>query len=132
MDPNGPAISKSLTPRQTLALPHLACTASITAGAELAQIGRSTLKRWMRDDHFRSQLQRMRDEAVSLAETKLQGLMLQSVFVIEDALHDDATGNRLEAARIAISAANHIQRARQLEHRLDLIDDSLTRMKNQR
>ena len=131
MEQTGTQIAPALTRKQLLALPHLACATSVTVGAERAQIGRTTLYRWMRDDRFRTELERMRDEAVSLAETKLQGLMLQSVFVVEDALHDPATGNRLQAARIAISAANHIQRARQLQHHLDLIDNAITRMKNQ-
>ena len=85
----------------------------------------------MKDPVFRSELERVRDEAISLADTKLQGLMLEGVYVVEDAMHDPYIGHRLQGARIAIEHTREAQRTRRIERRLDLIDDSINRMKRQ-
>ena len=122
---------ESLTPRQALALPHIACASSVMAGAKLAQIGRSTLQRWMHDPRFRSELDRMRTEAASLAQAKLQGLMLKSVLVLDDTLDAGDPVLRLRAARTTLDAAFRTEEARDLRRRLDLLDDALTLLKNQ-
>ena len=53
----------ALTPKQTLALPYIAATDSLTAGAKAARINRTTLHRWMHDPVFRAELERVRKDA---------------------------------------------------------------------
>ena len=99
MDLNGPTPKSALTPRQATALPYIASTDSLNQGAIRAQIGLTTLKRWMNDVRFRSELQRMRDEAASLAKVKLQSLMLKSVLVLDESLDDPSPVLRQRTAR---------------------------------
>jgi hypothetical protein len=121
-----------LTPRQASALPHLASAGSLNQGAIRAQIARSTLSRWMRDSRFRSELQHMRDEAASLAKTKLQGLMLKSVLVLDEALDDPSPALRQRAARDVIGAALKSQEIDELRDRMDVLDTTLTVVKKQK
>ena len=131
MDQNDAHFSNNLTARQSLALPHVAFASSDTAGATLAHIGRSTLRRWMHDDQFRSELQRMRNEAANLAHVELQGLMLKSVLVLAGALDDPDQAARLRAARTALHVALRAEETRALHKRLDVLDDALSLLKAQ-
>ena len=101
-------------------------------GAIRAHIDRSTLRRWMHDDHFRAQLQHMRDEASSLAKAKLEALMLKSVMVLDDSLEAADEALRLRAARIIVNAALRSEESRDLRHRLDVLDDALIMVKRAR
>ena len=131
MQQNAAAFSNGLTPRQALALPHLACSISATEGANRAQINRSTLRRWMNDAHFRSALQHMRDEAASLAKTKLQALTLKSVIVLNDSLDGADEALRLRAARTVLSAAQRAEDSREVQRRIEVLDDALSLLKHQ-
>ncbi len=124
--PNG------LTPKQAYALPHLASAASLNQGAIRAQVARSTLSRWMRDARFRSELQRMRDEAASLAKVKLQSLMLKSVLVLDESLDDPSPVLRQRTARDIIAAALRSSEIDDLRDRMDVLDDTISRVKKQR
>ncbi len=73
----------------------------------------------------------MRDEAASLAMTKLQGLMLKSVFVLNEALDDPDQGLRLRAARTTLNAALRSEENRELRRRLDVLDDAFSLLKHQ-
>jgi hypothetical protein len=132
MRQNTPSFSENLTHRQTLALPHVACAPTLTQGAELAHIDRSTLQRWMREPHFRAQVERVRDEAASLARVKLQSLMLKSVLILEDSLDNADDALRLRAARATLQAAFRSDDALDLRRRLDMLDDGMSMLKAQR
>ena len=132
MSPFEATPTRSLTPKQASALPHLASSDSIRQGAVRAQVARSTLSRWMRDARFRSELQRMRDEAASLAKAKLQGLMLKSVLVLAESLDDPSPVLRQRTARDIIGAALRSSEIDDLRNRMDVLDDTITAVKRQR
>ena len=77
-----------LTDRQAEALPHIAAAPTLSEGARIASIGRTTLYRWMEDDEFRRALESTRAEAADLARSELEGLMLKSTMVLADSLED--------------------------------------------
>ncbi len=130
MEQNGTPQS-SLTERQTLALPYLASASSLAEGGRLADVGRTTLHRWMRDTGFRDELSRLRDEAANLAHAELRGLMLKSVLVLSEALDDKDPAARLRAARATLYVAFRADEARDLRRRLDILDDALALLKRQ-
>ena len=132
MDLNGPTPKSTLTPRQATALPYIASTSSLHQGAIRAQIGLTTLKRWMNEVRFRSELQRMRDEAASLAKVKLQSLMLKSVLVLDESLDDPSPVLRQRTARDIIAAALRSSEIDDLRDRMDVLDDTISRVKKQR
>ena len=132
MQPYPATDSNGLTEKQEQALPHIAFAASMRQGANRAQVDRSTLKRWMNDPHFRAELKRMRDEASSLAKAKLQGLLLKSVLVLDEALEDPDPALRQRAARVLINAALRAEETDDLRRRLDDLDDAYMMVKRQR
>ena len=121
-----------LTEKQLVALPHLAAAATLSEGARLASIGRTTLHRWMQDDNFRRALETTRAEAADLARTELQGLMLKAVHVIAESLDHPRADIRLRAASAAMTLGLKVVDLRELHQRLDYLDDTVDLMRNKR
>ena len=87
--------------------------------------GRTTLHRWMNDDGFRENLERLRAKAADLARTELQGLMLKAIVVLAEAMEDPSPGVRLRAARSTFALGLKAIDLKELQQRLDLLDDAL-------
>ena len=115
----------SLSERQLKALPFLAGCPTLTEGTKLAEISRTTFYRWLEDDDFRGELERLRNEAVEFAQIELKGLMLKSVMVLGEALEDSNPSIRLRAAHIALSTHIKVNELKEIEKRLDLLDNAL-------
>ena len=67
MTQNGTNGATTLTDKQLQTLPHLVTAPSITEAAKRADVGRTTLYRWIEDDEFRRELERQRSEALDLS-----------------------------------------------------------------
>lgn len=115
----------NLSERQLKALPFLAGSPTLTEGTNLAEISRTTFYRWMEDDDFRGELERLRSEAVEFAQLELKGLMLKSVMVIGEAMENSNPSIRLRAAQIALSTHIKVNELKEIEKRLDLLDNAL-------
>ena len=66
---NSESADTSLTDRQVAALPYLTASTSVSEGARLANIVRTTLYRWMHDDDLRWALERLRSAAAGYSVT---------------------------------------------------------------
>jgi hypothetical protein len=121
-----------LSNRQQAAIPHIAASNTLTAGAEAADISRVTLQRWMSDDLFRIEVTRMRQEASDLAFVELQRLMLKSIGILDEYLDEAHDNSRLNAVRIALSSGIRANDSRILKKRLDVLEDGLSNLKAQR
>lgn len=124
MEQNGTDFADDLTDRQQAALPYPVASPNLSQGAKLADIGRSTLYRWMDDHEFRETLQRLRAEAAELAHEELKGLMLKGVIVIAQAMEDENLVHRLRAARAAVALGLKAVDLKELRQRVDHIDDA--------
>ena len=122
----------ALSPRQTLSLPYIAATASLTAGARAARIHRATLHRWMTDSNFRAELERLRQDAEALARVELQGLVLKSISTLAELLEDSNPTVRGAAVRSALSNALKIGENRDLRRQLELIENAQAMARQQR
>ena len=119
---------QALKENQLAALPYLVAAPTVAEGARLAAIGRTTLYRWMNDDDFRRTLEGLRAQAADLAHTELRGLMLKSVLVLvlAEAMEDSNPGVRLRAAHAALSLGLRAIDLKELQRRVDLLDESVT------
>ena len=124
-DPTEDHTGKNLSNRQRDALLHVAAADSIAEGARRAGVSRASIYRWMDDDDFRSELERLRAEMADLAQTEMQGTMLKAAAVIDQGLDGAISPVQLRAALGAISAVLKIRHDLNLEKRLDRIDDAL-------
>ncbi|MDA1349178.1 MAG: hypothetical protein O3A47_10015 [Chloroflexi bacterium] len=114
----------TLSPKQIAALPYIVAAPNLSRAAELAEIGRSTLHRWMQDDEFRSNLEQLRDESSELDASELRGLMLKAVVVLADALNHPSPTIGIRAARVTLESAFKANDYRELQRRVDLIDEA--------
>ena len=124
MEQNGTEKSTSLTDRQLAALPYLVAAPSLSEGAYLANVGRTTLYRWMDDPEFRARLEHLRSQAADLARTELQGLMLKSILALAQAIEDPDPNLRLRAARATLYIGLKALDLKELQQRLDRLDDA--------
>ena len=125
MERNGTDLAVQLNERQLKALPYLVYGQTVAEGARLAEIGRTTFYRWLEDDEFRREFERLRNEAVELAHTELKGLMLKAVMVLGEAMENDSALVRLRAAQIALSTHLKANKLKEVEKWLDLLDNAL-------
>ena len=101
-----------LTHRQQAVLPVMVNSPSLAESARLSRVSERTLHRWLKDDSFRAELARRRQESADLAAQSLQAVLLRSISVLAESLEDFDPAIRLRAARYAMSFAGRI---RQLE-----------------
>ena len=125
MEQNGTDDAADLTNRQLAALPYLTASVSLSEGARLADIGRTTLYRWLEDPEFREELERLRSEAAALARVELQGLMLKGIVVLAEAMEDPNLYVRVRGAQAALSLALKAIDIKELQRRLDRLDDAI-------
>ena len=116
--------SVALTHRQITALPYLVASPSVTGGARSAGISRRTVHRWMEDDHFRAEFERLRDEALSLAQAELKGLTLKGTGVLAEMLEDPSPGIRLQAAKAAIAMGIKIDELSNIKERIERLSEA--------
>ena len=124
MTQNGRKIKK-ITPRQRIALSHLTAAPSTSEAARQSGISARTIRRWLQDDDFRQELDHLREEAGELAAVQLQGLMLQSVIVIAEAMKDPSVSVRLHAARTALSYGVRLGQLEKFQQQLEAVEDAL-------
>ena len=115
----------TLSLRQQSALPLVALSPSISQAARSSGVGETTLRRWLDDPAFHSEVVHLRQESADLARQELQGLMLRGVSVISDAMDDPNPAIRLRAARYALSFAVKASEMQRLAADLKELKNSL-------
>ena len=92
-----------LTPSQERAIETLLASRSIAATARRAEVGESSLRRWLRqDDNFQNKLRRIHKEALSHAALQLQQGVSNAVGTLYDLIQRD---KRIEAGRASLIRA---------------------------
>ncbi len=92
-----------LTPSQERAIKALLTSRSIAAAARQAEVGESSLRRWLReDDNFQDKLRRIREEALSHAALQLQQGVSKAVGILHDLIERD---RRIEPGRASLIRA---------------------------
>ena len=120
-----------LTPRQALALPYITAAPSAVEGAIAANIGRTTLHRWMNDPTFRAEFELQRKAVADLAYSEFRGLALKSVLIFAELLDDPNPHVRLQAARATVRTALKVEESQDIRKRLEVLGESLGLLKDQ-
>ena len=114
-----------LTRRQLAALPHVALSGSISEGARRAGVSRAAVHRWLNNPHFRREIDNLRNEVAELARTRIQDMTAAALQVIEDSLHDERQSARFRAAVTVLDLARRGLHDKDVDRRLDWLEDSL-------
>ena len=115
----------ALTHRQITALPFIISAPTLAEGARRAGLARTTIYRWMEDDHFRDQFERLRDEALSLSQAELKGVALKGAMVLAEMLDDPSPDIRLRAAQTAVQAGMKIDAQSEIKKRIESLSEAL-------
>ena len=79
-----------LTPSQERAIQAMLTARSIAAAARQADVGQSTLRRWLReDDNFQNKLRQFREQALSHAALMLQQGAAQAVCIMHELIQSE-------------------------------------------
>ena len=132
MGRSGTQNANILSPKQTMAIPIVAASPSITAGAKASGVGRSTLNRWMQDPAFRAELERSRQSAAELAYSEIQALSLKSVDALAALLQDPNPNVRVAAVRTSLHHLRKIETDRNIQQRLDVLSNAFDLVREQR
>lgn len=68
-----------LTNRQLLAINHILNSPSIEQACQNAKVSRPTIYKWLKDETFKAELKRQRDEVVNGALDRLKGAITKAV-----------------------------------------------------
>ena len=117
--------ARALTDRQLAALPYLVSPSTLSEGARLANLGRATLYRWMEDDRFRQELERLRSHAAELALAELRGMMLKAAQVLAEAMEHPKPHVRVRASQVALALGIKVGELKDLRESIGRIDDAL-------
>ena len=114
-----------LSRRQVQALPYLVSAPTLAEAARRAQITDRTLRRWLHDDEFRQEFERLRRAANEISRAEISGLSLKAALVVGEALDDPNSSIRLRAALAALALSQKANEIADLQQQLDQIANSL-------
>jgi uncharacterized protein (UPF0147 family) len=119
---------EKLTQKKEQAIIALLTSPSITAAAKQADIGETTLYRWLKESEFKAQYNEAKRELLSQAVSKLQQNSAEAVEVLREVANDKEApaSSRVTAAKTTIEMAlksaeleDIVQRIEQLERMAD-------------
>jgi transposase len=70
---------RKLTNRQLLAIPHIISSFSIQEAFQKAKVSRITLYNWLKEENFKAELKRQRDEIIRSALERLESAITKAV-----------------------------------------------------
>ena len=93
----------ALSPKQQAALPIVASFPTIVQAARAANVGESTLRRWLTDPAFSRCLAELRRQSANITRQKLLALTPLCISVLADAMQDPDPAIRLRAVNCTLS-----------------------------
>ena len=126
------SLTEQLTNRQLATLPLLLKPGTLTAQANEAGVGRTTLYRWLEDEPFRQALQMLRAATWQVAASEIQAMSYEAANVLRKALESNDMRLSLKAAKTIIDRSDNILHIQEIEKRIESIADASTIRKQSR
>ena len=93
-----------LTFKQQSALPIVALSRSVAQASRDSGVSEKTLRKWLDDPEFRTELDRLREESYDLARKQFQALVPHFISVLaREAIENPDPSIRIRAARYALN-----------------------------
>ena len=112
----------SLSRRQLRALPHFVFARDVTEGCRNSKVARGTFHRWMKQEAFRSEFRRVREETLKEAIGRLQISVHRAVDVLGELMEADQKSIRLRAAEKIVDFFFKIKETNEFEERIEKIE----------
>lgn len=123
MGANGREFEAGLSRKQARALPLLVAAANREAGCAAANVGRSTLTRWLAEVPFREALRAAEDLAYREALRDVQRASGEAVEVLRALLASEVESIRLRAAVEILAHGMKARDAVEIEERLAVLEE---------
>ncbi len=123
MDGNG--VKDALTDRQRSVIPHLLAAPSIEEGCQQAKVGKATVYEWLKNETFRDELRRHREEIVTGALETLKANVSKATEALVGLLDSENEGIRHRAARDVIEFVVKTRENESLEERIESLEERL-------
>ena len=122
MDGNG---KNSITDKQLRVIPFLLEAPSIEEGCKRAKVSKATFYAWLKEDAFREELRRQREEVVRGALETLKANVSKATETLVKLLDSDKEGIRVRVAEDIIEFTQKAIELEELERRIASIEERL-------
>ncbi len=123
MDGNG--VKDALTDRQRSVIPHLLAAPSIEEGCKQAKVGKATVYEWLKNESFRDELKRHREEIVTGALETLKANVSKATEALVGLLMSENESIRHRTAKDIIEFTLRTTEDEGLEARIDALEERL-------
>ena len=124
--------SKALTARQTRVIPYLLGAPSIEEGCKRAGVSKVTVYDWLKQENFRQELKRQRDELIERALDSLKANVSRATETLVTLLTSKSEPIRARAAEDIIEFAQKAIEHEELEKRVQALEERLVQGGNHR
>ena len=123
MDGNG--VKEQLSDKQLRAIPFLLAAASIEEGCKQAKVGKATVYEWLKNETFRDELRRHREDIVTGALETLKANVSKATEALVGLLGSENESIRHRAARDVIEFVVKTTENENLEERIEALEERL-------
>jgi transposase len=117
--------SKAVTTRQTRVIPYLLDAPSIEEGCKRAKVSKVTVYAWLKQENFRQELKRQRDELIRGALDSLKANVGKATETLVKLLDSKSEPIRARAAEDIIEFAQKAIEHEELEKRIEALEQRL-------
>ena len=114
--------AKILTRKQIEAIPHLLGARSLEAGCKAARISKSSFHRWLKDENFKNELERQREEMINEALQRLKTSVTRAVDGLIELMEADEKAFRLRACEKVLDYVLKVKEIGELGDRLSKVE----------
>lgn len=130
MDGNG--ANENLTDKQLRVIPFLLEAPSIEEGCKRAKVSKATVYTWLKEEAFREELRRQREEVVRGALETLKANTAKATETLVKLLDSDKEGIQARAAEDVIEFAQRAIEHEDLEKRVAELEALMSERRNRR
>ena len=116
---------KVLTARQSRIIPYLLAAPSLEEGCKRARVSKVTVYGWLKQEVFRHELKRQRDELIERALDSLKANVSKATETLVELLDSETESIRARAAEDIIEFAQKALEHEELERRIQALEEKL-------
>lgn len=123
---------EQLSDKQLRVIPHLLAARSIEEACKQAKVGKATVYEWLKNETFRKELRRHREEIVTGALETLKANVGKATETLVGLLDSQNEGIKYRAAKDIIEFTQKALEFEELERRIAAIEDQIEQRRGRR
>ncbi len=122
---NGNGVKETLSDRQLKVISHLLASPSIEEGCRQAKISKATVYGWLKEETFKDEIRRQREEIVTGALETLKANITKATGVFVELLDSKNESIRHRAAKDIVEFTQKALEHDELERRIEALEGKL-------